>query len=60
MKSRLPVFLFALLGVLGSGRPADAQPESRSPGDPLPSGKAVPPIDAAPPIRLATATFALG
>jgi|APFre7841882724_1041349.scaffolds.fasta_scaffold158804_1 hypothetical protein len=60
MKNRLPVFLLALLGILGSGRLADAQPESRSPGGPLPSDKAVPPIDAAPPARLSTATFALG
>ena len=60
MKNRISVFLLALLGVLGSGRLADAQPESRSPGGPLPSDRAVPPIDAPPAGRLSTATFALG
>jgi len=60
MKNRLTVFLLALLGVIGSGRLADAQPGSRSPGGPLSSDKGVPPIDATLPVRLSTATFAMG
>ncbi len=60
MKGYSTVFLFALLGVLGSGRLADAQPAGRStPGLPA-SDKELPPIDAAVPARLETATFALG
>jgi hypothetical protein len=60
MKNRSAVFLFALLGVLGTGRLADAQPTGPAAGASLPSEKGVPPIDAAVPDRLATATFALG
>lgn len=59
MKNRSAVFLLALLGVLG-GRLADGQSAGlSSPG--LPSSETgLPPIDAAVPDRLATATFALG
>ncbi len=60
MKNRSAVFLLALLGVLGSGRLADAQPGALSSGAPLPPEKGVPPIDAVVPDHLATATFALG
>jgi hypothetical protein len=60
MKSRSAVFVFALLGVIGSGRLADAQPPEPSPGAPLLSEKGVPPIDAIRPSHIATATFALG
>jgi hypothetical protein len=60
MKKRSTVFLLALLGVLGTGRLADGQPaDLSSPGLPT-SDKGLPPIDAVPPSRLATATFALG
>jgi hypothetical protein len=60
MKNRSAVFLFALLGVLGSGRLAESQSAGLpSTGRPT-SEKRVPPIDAALPERLATATFALG
>ena len=60
MQKRLSVFMFALLGVLGSGRLADAQPVRYPSGDPSSSEKAIPPIDAALPARISTATFALG
>jgi hypothetical protein len=60
MKSRLTVFLLAVLGVMGSGRLADAQPGSRLRGDRPVSDQGVPPIDALQPARLSTATFALG
>jgi hypothetical protein len=60
MNNRSAVFLLALLGVLGSGRLADAQPSGHSAGAAQPSEKGVPPIDAAVPNRLAAATFALG
>jgi hypothetical protein len=60
MKNRSAVFLLALLGVLGTGRLADSQSESL-PSSGLPaSEKGLPPIDAAAPGHLATATFALG
>jgi len=59
MKNRSAVFLLALLGVLG-GRLADSQSAgASSPG--LPSSETgLPPIDAAVPDRMASATFALG
>jgi hypothetical protein len=60
MKNRLTLFLIALLGVLGPGRITDAQPASSSSGGPAPSEHILPPIDAAVPARLETATFALG
>jgi hypothetical protein len=60
MKSRSAVFVFALLGVLGSGRLADAQPSGPAAGASLPSEKGVPPIDAIWSSHFATATFALG
>jgi hypothetical protein len=60
MRNRSALFFFALLGVLGTGRMADAQPGGPS-SDGLPvSEKGIPPIDAALPARLSTATFALG
>jgi hypothetical protein len=60
MKKRLSVFMFALLGIMSSGRLADSQPRLHSSGGPETSDKAVPPIDAAVPVRLSTATVALG
>lgn len=60
MKKRLSVLMFTLLGILGSGRLADTQPSRHPQSDPLSSEKGIPPIDAALPARLATATFALG
>jgi len=60
MKNRSAVFLLALLGVLGSGRLTDGQSAGLSPPGLPTSEKGLPPIDAAVPDRLATATFALG
>jgi len=60
MKNRTALFLLALLGVLGSGRLTDAQPGGPSASGSLPPDKGIPPIDAARPSRLETATFALG
>ncbi len=60
MKNRSAVFLFALIGVLGSGRLADSQSAGLSSTGLPTSEKGLPPIDAAVPDRLATATFALG
>jgi hypothetical protein len=60
MKNRSAVFLLALLGVISSGRLTDAQPPAHSSGSSLPTDNGVPPIDAAVPHRLETATFALG
>jgi hypothetical protein len=60
MKRRLSVLMVTLLGILGSGRLADAQPGHHSHSGPLSSEKEKPSIDSALPARLATATFALG
>jgi hypothetical protein len=60
MKKRSAFFLLAVLGVLGTGRLADSKSAGlSSPGLPT-SETGLPPIDAAVPDRLATATFALG
>jgi hypothetical protein len=60
MKTRLVLFIVALLGVFGSGRLSDAE-GSNAPKTGSPSAKKdLPLIDAAVPAKTATATFALG
>jgi hypothetical protein len=60
MKNRPAVFLLALLGVLGAGRLADSKSAGPSSTGLPASETGLPPIDAAVPDHLATATFALG
>jgi hypothetical protein len=58
MRHRIAFFLLALLGILGAGRPSEAQS-----GDPSGGTAARPPlpeIDRAAAAHTATATFALG
>ena len=60
MKTRLMLFIMALLGIFGTGRLSEGQ-DSNTPKTGSPSTqKDLPPIDTAVAANAATATFALG
>jgi hypothetical protein len=60
MKKNISIAVLAILGVFGTGRLGDG-PHARDLATAVPStSKGLPPIDAAVPSKVETATFALG